>query len=72
MAIWFPDGKPFIFTSDREDPGDLHKMPANTPGTEAVFLDQPRFRKIRMDWSPDRRHIVYIQTNPKTFLEEKS
>lgn len=44
-------------------------MSSNTPGSEKVLLDSPPVRKVPVDWSPDGRHIIYVQFNPETNLD---
>jgi Tol biopolymer transport system component len=66
-AVWSPDGSQVIFTSERTNMGDLYKK-SSSGGKEELFCESP-LRKFPMDWSPDGRHFLYVDSNPKTFLD---
>jgi Tol biopolymer transport system component len=59
-AVWAPDGKSIVFTSDRNGSGDLFRVNADGSGltqltSDASYEDQAQF-------SPDGAHLVFVST----------
>ena len=59
-AVWAPDGKSIVFTSDRNGSGDLFRVNADGSGltqltSDAAYEDQGAF-------SPDGKQLVFVST----------
>jgi len=59
-AVWAPDGKSIVFTSDRNGSGDLFRVNADGSGltqltTDPAYDDQAAF-------SPDGKQLVFVST----------
>ena len=67
--VWSHDGSKLVFLSTRNGPGDIYFMSSNSAGNEEVLLDRPNLRKIPVAWSPDGKHIIYVQFDPETHLD---
>ena len=64
-AIWSPDGRRIVFSSNRKGAFDLYEARADNAGSERLLLSSP-LPKIASDWSPDGRYILYSERDPKT------
>ncbi len=62
-AVWSPDGKQVVFTSNRQGNFSLYLKPSSGTGGEQVLL-AGEGDKFATDWSPDGRFIVYNYHGP--------
>ena len=60
--IWSPDGHQIVFQSNRRGAYDLYS--AITPGSEELVFANGHDKRP-LDWSPDRRFVVYADLDPK-------
>jgi Tol biopolymer transport system component len=60
--IWSPDGQQIVFQSNRRGAYDLYS--ATAPGREELLLADGHDKRP-LDWSPDRRFVVYADLDPK-------
>jgi eukaryotic-like serine/threonine-protein kinase len=67
-AVWSHDGRQVVFTSMRTHLGDLYKKSSNGAVSEEIFLESP-LEKFPMDFSWDGKFFLYVEANPKTFLD---
>jgi len=62
-AVWSPDGKQVVFTSNRQGNFSVYLKPSSGTGSEQVLL-AGEGDKFATDWSPDGRFIVYNYHGP--------
>jgi len=63
--VWSPDGKRFVFQSDRAGPLNLFWQQADGSGT-AERLTTSRFNNSASSWSPDGQTIAFMELNSQT------
>ena len=63
--LWSPDGSRIVWTSNREGARSLYQKAASGAGQDELLL-KPAYPPRAMDWSADRRFILYFENNPKT------
>ncbi len=66
-AVWAPDGKSIVFTSDRNGSGDLFRVNADGSGltqltSDAAYEDQAAF-------SPDGKQLVFVSTRGSGYAD---
>jgi TolB protein len=66
-AVWAPDGKSIVFTSDRNGSGDLFRINPDGSGlaqltSDAAYDDQAAF-------SPDGAHLVFVSTRGSGYAD---
>jgi TolB protein len=66
-AVWAPDGKSIVFTSDRNGSGDLFSVKPDGSGltqltSDAAYDDQAAF-------SPDGRQLVFVSTRGSGYAD---
>jgi len=70
-AIWDPYGAQVAFMSMRQGHADMYQESSKGGGVEETILKSDR-TKYPMDWSPDRRVIMYraldVQSNPELWI----
>lgn len=60
--IWSPDGRTLLFSSNRLGGTDIYSMPADGNGEQTLVRNHPhRVLLLPTDWSPDGRHLLYIE-----------
>ncbi|MBI1826795.1 MAG: protein kinase [Planctomycetes bacterium] len=64
IPVWSPDGSRLLFASDRTGRPDLYQKPVNGVGNDELVLSLPS-DESPMDWSPDRRWILFTSTSPQ-------
>jgi TolB protein len=64
-AVWSPDGKSVIFTSDREGSADLFRVALN--GSELERLTDSPAYDDQAAFSPDGKQLVFISTRDSGF-----
>ncbi|MCM2257962.1 MAG: protein kinase [Vicinamibacteria bacterium] len=62
---WAPDGKRFVFSSDRDGPFNLYLGSADAGAGVERLTTSPQNQLIG-GWSRDGRHITYTQEDPRT------
>src|SRR5262245_29508416 len=68
FPLWSPNGSHIVWTSTREGVGNLYRKAASGDGPDEA-LYRSAFQKIALDWSVDRRFILYRETDPHTDLD---
>jgi serine/threonine protein kinase len=69
-ATWSPDGRQIAFGRPREGVTNIYVKSADGSGVERRLLTSP-FAKIPMDWSPDGAFLLYSESKPKEWEDEK-
>jgi Tol biopolymer transport system component len=57
-AVWSPNGRQVVFTSDRTGNIDLYEASTTEPGTDTLFFSSSQ-STTATDWSPDGRVVLY-------------
>ncbi len=65
QPTWAPDGKWIVFRSNRDDPGNLYRKPADGSGSTERLTTSP-FTQAPYSWSPDGSAIALIEIHPET------
>jgi len=63
--FWAPDGSRIVWTSFREGVGNLYQKAANGAEPDKLLL-RSDFPKFAIDWSEDKRFILYREIVPQT------
>jgi Tol biopolymer transport system component len=66
--VWSSNGRRIIFASNRKGTYDLYTKPASSPGSEELLLANEQSKRP-LDWSPDDRFLLYINSDPKTGID---
>jgi hypothetical protein len=68
--LWSPDGNRLVFANLGLSGGsiDIYEKSSAGNGQEALLL-HAGVNGLPLDWSPDRKWILYLQTGPKTGLD---
>jgi Tol biopolymer transport system component len=64
MPVWSPDGRQVAFQSNRKGAYDLYIKPAIGSGSEELLFADGHDKRP-LDWSPDRRFLLYADLDPK-------
>jgi serine/threonine protein kinase len=64
-AVWSPDGRRIIFSSNRGGPFNLYEKPVDSSEGEVVRLKSSE-DKFATSWSRDGRFLLYTVVDPKT------
>ncbi|MFQ5740156.1 MAG: TolB family protein, partial [Acidobacteriota bacterium] len=59
-AVWSPDSRQLLFTSDRNRKGEFNLFVKSIGGGEAELLFQEEANQWPEDWSPDGRQAIYV------------
>jgi Tol biopolymer transport system component len=62
---WAPDGSRIVWTSFRDEAGNLYQKAASGAGPDTPLL-RSDFPKFAIDWSADKRFILYREIVPQT------
>jgi Tol biopolymer transport system component len=65
-AMWSPDGKSIVFTSNREGRENLYIKPSDGSRDEQRLFDSGALFTKTEDWTPDGRAILYSVLTAKT------
>jgi serine/threonine-protein kinase len=73
--VWGPDGRDLLFTTARDGPWDIYRVPADgSAEPEALVKDSPD--QIPLAWSPDGRYLVwqegYTETRVMDLLDRET
>jgi eukaryotic-like serine/threonine-protein kinase len=64
-AVWSPDGKEIVFSSDRDGLGNIYIKASGGAANEEVLYKSPE-PKTPNDWSRDGRFLLYTAGSAKT------
>jgi serine/threonine protein kinase/Tol biopolymer transport system component len=65
-AIWRPDGRYLVFTSDRQGQRNLFGIPADGSALEPERLSPSPYEQTPLTWSSDGRWMLFMENAPKT------
>jgi Tol biopolymer transport system component len=68
-AVWSPDGRTIVFSSNRTDVLELYEMDATGASRDVTLLTSEGINPVAQSWSPDGRFIVYVAFNPETRMD---
>jgi eukaryotic-like serine/threonine-protein kinase len=63
-AVWSPDSRRVVISSNRAGAYDLYEKPATGAGTETPLLSTPQ-NKDATDWSSDGSYLLYRSFDPR-------
>jgi serine/threonine protein kinase/Tol biopolymer transport system component len=64
-AIWSPDGRSIIFSSNRKGYFDLYRKSSDGSGAEELLYADNHLKRP-LSWSPDRKVLLYSANDPQT------